>query len=646
MKQRAFLSVALAAIAVMFTSLNIASANLLASQRFDATHDKLYTLSEGTKGVVAGLDEKVTLDFYAARAALAQDPVLRTYGARIRDLLKAYAALSGGKIVLVEHDPAPFSATEDKALGEGIIATAGLGPDDDPLYLGLVVRNAVDDKAVIALFDPAREASLEFEITRAIVALQSPAKPRIAVITSLPWLFETNLSTGAIIPVAKIAQDLAGAFDIAIVPPDFDELPPRTQSIIIAQPGDLSDFQLYILDQFALRQGRVMVLLDPASSVAKDGGGGTVANSQALGILAQAWGFSVQADVILDRAQALPVQALVAGRQIVAPQPLYYSIPKTGLNQTDLITAGLRQGLHVGTAGEVVASGRAGLSFSPLLTTSPDTMRMESSRAVSGLTPDAVASEWEPAASRFVIGARVTGRLATAFPNGPPPAPPRSAQFEAVFGPRPASPAHLQSSSRDAQIVVIGDVDLLADSFYVTGEGQAADNANFILNGADVLAGSDALVGLRSRTPSARPLVVVERLKAQAQARLLEEQQLLQTKLETASARLTELEAKGAGSGFFSGQASAALTRAEQDEVKRFRGELLDTRKRLRAVQEGVRASVAQVKTMLIGLTAILVPIAIALAGLAVFTARRIKARQARRKPVLEQIQAELEALP
>jgi ABC-2 type transport system permease protein len=635
MKQGRFLAIAFAAIAISFVAINIASANLLAGLRVDATHDRLYTLADGTKAAVKGLTEKVTFDFYASKEALARDPELRTYAARVRDLLKAYAALSGGKIVLKEHDPAPFSKAEDEALGQGIKAITGNGPDDLPLYLGLVVRNGVDDKAIIPVFSPAREASLEYEITRAITQTLSPSRPRVAVITSLPWLFDEDTATGTIRPVAKVAADLAANFDLAVLGPGFDQLPPNTNVVLIAQPGTLSDAQLYVLDQFALRQGRIMVLLDPASSIAKDGGGGVVADSQALGKLAGAWGFNVQADVILDKGEALPVQALIAGRQVVAPQPLYFSVPKSGLNPTSLTTGGFGRGLHVGTPGEIVFTQNPGLTFEPLMTTTPDTMRMDAVRALSGLNPEAVMSDWEPANARFVIGATVTGKLKTAFPNGPPTA----ASQEGALAP------HRGESERDAQIVVIGDVDLLADSFYVTPEGEAADNGAFIVGAIDILSGSDALVGLRSRTPSSRPLIVVERIKARAQERLLEEQQQLQTRLETATARLDELEAKGAGAGFFTGRSDATLTAAEQAEMTRFRAEVLDTRKRLRSVQEGVRASVAQIKTMLIALSAFLVPLLIALGGIWVFTARRVAARKARRTPVIEQIQDEVEAV-
>jgi ABC-2 type transport system permease protein len=631
MRQRVFLTLASLMVAIIFVGINIISANLLSGWRVDATHDRLYTLAEGTKATVKGLDSKVTFDFYASKEALARDPEMRTYAARVRDLLKAYAALSGGKITLTEFDPAPFSKAEDQALANGLTAIDGAGGDDIPLYLGLVVRSAVEDKAIIPIFAPAREASLEYEVTRAIAQTLTPARPRVAVITSLPWLFDVDPESGNVRPIAKVATDLAGSYDLAVLGPEFDQLPPNTRVIVIAQPFDLSDFQRYLLDQFALRDGRVIVMLDPASSVAKDGGGGEVSASQALGSLAGAWGFSVQGDVILDKGEALPVQAIIGGRQVVAPQPLYFSVPKSGLNERNLITASLARGLHVGTPGEVVFTQNPALRFEPLLTTTPDTMRLDSVRALSGLNPEAVISDWTPANARFTIGAAITGTLKTAFPDGPPQ--------------QGASLPHLTQSQTPAQIVVVGDVDFLADSFFLTPQGDAADNGAFVQGVVDILAGTDALVGLRSRMPSARPLVVVERIKAQAQERLLEEQQQLQTRLEIATARLDELEAKGAGAGFFTGRGDAALSSAEQAEMTRFRAEVLDTRKRLRNVQEGVRTSVAQIKTMLIVLSAFLVPLLIALAGVWVFTAKRVTARKARRAPVAEQIEDEVEAV-
>ncbi len=634
MRARLFLVVALAAIATLFVSLNIMSANLLVGVRLDATQDRLYTLSEPTKAVVEKLDQKITFDFYASQAALAKDPALRLYGNRIRDLLKTYVALSRGKIALIEHDAAPFSKAEEDAQKARLVALSGEQQGDEPIYLGLVVRNSVVDTSIIPVFTPQREASLEYDLTRAILTTLTPRRAKIAVITSLPWLFSSDPNTMAIAPIAKIAQELAATFDVTVVPPDFDELPHDVEVLMLAQPSNLTEFQLYVLDQFALRQGRVMILLDPASSVAKDGGGGVVSASQSLGNLGENWGFSVQSDVILDKAEALPVETLISERRIVAPQPLYFAVPAQALTQGNLMTSGLSRGLHVATPGEIVFTQKSGLSFEPLMSTTSDTMRMAAARALSNLTPQEIASEWEPAQARFVLGAMVSGTLTSAFPDGPPPAPPRSAQATALLGPRAILP-HIVSSLKPAQIVVMGDADLLADSLYVAPDGDSADNAAFILNAMDILAGSDALVSLRARSASPRPLLVVERLKAQAQARVLDEEQQLQTRLETATARLDALEAKGSGAGFFSGQPEGALTTREQGEITRFRDEVLNTRKRLRTVQAGVANSVAQIKTLLIALTAFVLPILVALTGIVVFVTRRRAARKARHRPML-----------
>ena len=118
------------------------------------------------------------------------------------------------------------------------------------------------------------------------------------------------------------------------------------------------------------------------------------------------------------------------------------------------------------------------------------------------------------------IALRLSGNLETAFPEGragerrasacvegeappPPPTPPAPSE-------EPAAP--LARSATPAEIVIVADVDFLADDFYVDPQsgGSAADNASFALNAIDVLGGSDALVSLRSRAPSLRRMELVE----------------------------------------------------------------------------------------------------------------------------------------
>jgi ABC-type uncharacterized transport system involved in gliding motility auxiliary subunit len=376
--------------------------------------------------------------------------------------------------------------------------------------------------------------------------------------------------------------------------------------LIVAQPEPLTEAQQFALDQYVLGGGKLLLLLDPASTVSQDGGGGLRQGTQALGRLPQAWGFSVQGDVIADRAYALPVQTGLAGRAAVAPQPLVFQVPANGLNQDQAVTRALSQGVHVATPGEVVRLGQTGTSFTPLLTTSPDTMRLEAKRALSGLSPQDIELDWQGSGQRQVLAAELSGSWRTAFPGGDP----AKRQEDA-----------LEESFNPGQILVFGDVDLLADSLYVDDTGAVADNARLILNSVDYLAGKTQLMELRSRTPRPRNLVEVERLRQAAQARVLEEEQALESRLALAETRLKEIEAKEAAKDLIASDVT-------ENELAQVRQEVQAARTRLRAVQEGVRQGVARIKTRLMVIPGIVIPLLIVLAGLLVQVFRR---RQQRR---------------
>ena len=64
---------------VLFVAASMLSSNLLRGLRFDLTENSLFTLSEGTRNVLAGLQEPVTLYFYFSQASSRDLPQVRTY---------------------------------------------------------------------------------------------------------------------------------------------------------------------------------------------------------------------------------------------------------------------------------------------------------------------------------------------------------------------------------------------------------------------------------------------------------------------------------------------------------------------------------------------------------------------------------------
>jgi ABC-2 type transport system permease protein len=617
MTARAFALVAGAALIALFLALNVASGALMRGWRIDATANRLHTLSDGARQTVRALREPVVLTLYYSREAAADQPALQSFAGRVRDLLAAFAAASGGRVRLEEVDPRPFSPAEDRALEAGL-AAAPLGARGQPFYLGLTASDAQERFNAIPLLNPEREASLEYDVARLIADLGNPRRPKVAVITALPWLFQPQ-QTPEGLRRSAIAEGLDAAFAIEVLDGSFDRIPADADVLFIAHPPVLSAFQQYLVDQHLMTRGRALIALDPAAQTAPAPGfGPTPSSTRRLGPVLAALGAAVSEEVVIDRAGALPVQGVVDGRTVVVPQPLYWRTGPDGLAAGDLITQGLGRGVFFASPGAITPIRGGATQVAALAQSSADAALTPAGAIGPDPQPRSFLDGFRPDGVRHAAAARITGRPATAFPAGAPSAP---APLPGAQGPAPL-PAPVARAQRDVDVVLIADADFMNDGFHLGADGAPiADNVALVLNALDLLAGDNALVSLRSRAPATRPLEVVERMRAQAQARLATEQEGLQVRLEATQAALRDLEAKGAGSGFFQGR-EAALTPAEQAEVERFRTDLVEIRARLREIERGWRADVEALKAWLIAINVWLVPALVGLAGLVVLRRR------------------------
>lgn len=608
MSARRFAFFAALAFFVMFVASNLVANSLLRSWRLDLTEGRDYSLSSGTRQILAELSEPVQLTLYYSRDATVQLPEVQAYAARVRELLQTYAARSRGRVRFVEADVAPFTETEDQATAAGVEprqASAG----GDPIYFGLVGANAIDDRRTIPFFDPNREAFLEYELTRLIYELENPNRTSVGLISAL------QLDPAA--PRSAFAAEMGRLLDVHVLAADFTEIP-DVDVLAIIHPGALSPSQLYAIDQHILRHGRAFIALDPASLSAQQQGGGfdpfnpsaAIPVASNLEPLLSRWGVALSDDVVLDADGALDVNAqLPDGSVVRAPQPLFFAVPAAQLDRQDLMTAWLRRGINFGLSGALSASEREGLHVTPLARTSATTMHMSADQALLRPSPEIVRSMWPATSGRIeTLAVRLSGVVQTAFPDGAP---------EGAALPGEGQEA-LTRSTATAEIVIVSDTDFLTDDFYVDPQtgASAADNASFALNAIDVLGGSDALVSLRSRAPSARRMELVEDMERQAQERISDRQQVLEAELSQTEAQLAELQARGRGSGFFTGDLGAELTPEENVAIERFRARAMAVRSELRSVERNLRGDIDRLEALIVFLNVWLAPLLVAGAGL------------------------------
>lgn len=652
MSARRYALLAAFALFVAFIASNLIANTWFRSWRLDLTENHLYSISRGTQQTLNELSEPVQLTLYYSRDAARTTPQLQTYAARVREMLQTFQARSGGKVRFAEVNVEPFTPAEDAASEAGIQAVRPF-EGADPIYFGLTGANAINDTRTIPVFDPQREAFLEYELTRLIFELENPDRTRVALITSLPLdPPAANDPAAGAAGQSVFATELGRLLDVAKLAPDFTSIPDDADVLAIIHPGALTPRQLYAIDQFILRKGRAFIALDPASMMAMQSGGfdpfnpvAPVPTSSSLGPLLGAWGVTMPPTVVLDLEGALPVQVQDprTGQAGQAPQPLFFQIPADQLDREDLMTAWLRRGVNFGLAGGLTYSERPGIEVLPLARTSGRTMRMPAEQAMMRPSPYEILNMWPPSGGRVEnVALRLAGELETAFPEGRPveestpeagetPSPEETESPPQPAAEEPQAPS-LARSATPAQIVIIADSDFLADDFYVDPQsgGTAADNASFALNAIDVLGGSDALVSLRSRAPSQRRMTLVENMERDAQRRIESRQQELEADLQQTQARLEQLQARGRGSGFFAGDLGAELTPEEQQEVDRFREREGQIRTELRSLVRDLRGDIDRLQALTLFINVWLLPLLIAAGGLFLFwrRQRRGSARQ------------------
>ena len=606
---------ALVILIVLFIGLMLVVNVLFRGARVDLTQNNLYTLSSGTKEILAKLDEPVNLYLFYSDKGTQNLPQLRTYATRVRELLEEMVARSNGNLHLEVIDPLPFSEDEDRATTYGLQAvpvTAG----GETVFLGLAGTNSTNGQSVIPFFQPDKESFLEYDVAKLIHELATPKKPVIGLVSSLPMSVGFDPETKQMRDPWAIQQQLSQSFDVRdLNPGGIKTIDPDISVLVLVHPKNLSDEAQYAIDQFVLRGGHLLVFVDPDAEL--DISGADPQNPQAamfadhssdLPKLFKAWGIDYDPNnVVLDRARALAVS--VGQDRAPVHHPGIIGLTAADLNHDDVVTANLET-VNVSSAGYFSLAKDASSKLVPLMQTSGDAMTTPASRLKMLPDPSALLTDFKPTGERYVIAGRVEGKFKTAFPDR-------------------KDAGHLAESKEDGQIVLVADTDILADRLWVQVQnflGQKlmnafANNGDFVLNTIDNLTGSSALISIRGRATSQRPFTTVEALKRSADDRFRAKEQELQSELKETEQKLAQLQ-----SAKTSDQAMI-LSPEQKSELDNFVKRKAEIRKELRDVRRSLDAEIESLGSRLKFLNIVFVPLLVTLIaiGFAVWQVRRRK---------------------
>jgi len=607
-------------LAILFVTLTILSSTFLKGMRFDLTEHGLYTLNEGTRNILKGMDEPVKLYLYFSESSSRELPQLRNYARWASELLEEFAQQSGGKLTLQKVDPVPFSPQEDQAAQYGLQAVP-VGSAGDSLYFGLVGTNSLDGLEVMPFLQPDKEKFLEYDLAKMVFSLSHPQQKKVGLISGLDMGPGFDPASQNVREAWLIHQQFSQLFDLQNLPSDTGDLPDDLDLLVLVHPKDLGPDMLYQVDQFVLRGGRLLAFMDPLAEA--DMGGDpndpmarmNAGGSSTLGALLEAWGVGFDSNrVIGDFAYALQI-SIGQGQPPVRHLGIL-SVSPDGINSNDVATADL-QAVNFSSAGWLTPLDAAGTTFEPLLQSSQNAAPIDAARLRFLANPQDLMQDFQPTGDRYALAARITGAAKSAFEQPPEGAP---------------AAAHLAAAG-DAgiNVVLFADTDVLTDRLWVqkqnflgrTVASSFADNGSLVVNIADQLLGSSDLIGIRTRASTTQPFDRVEALKLSAEMRFRDTEERLQAELVETERKLNDMQSLRQDGEL------TVLTAEQQSEVQRFVERKLQIRSELRQVQHDLSRDIEALGMRLKFINIVLVPVLIVIAALVFrYMRRRRRERQ------------------
>jgi ABC-type uncharacterized transport system involved in gliding motility auxiliary subunit len=591
--------------------------------RWDLTENHLYTLSPGSQRIVQKLDTPVEIRFYYSKDNASTPVYLRTYAQEVEDLLSEFQQASRGKIKIVKLDPKPDSDAEDSARLDGVEGqTVNLA---DKVYLGLAV-SCLDAKTAIPFLSPGRESLLEYDVSRAISSVANPKKAVIGIMSALPVLGRNNpmmmqrRQQGSAPWV--FAQELKENYTVREVPLTADKIDDDISVLLVCYPKGITDSAQYAIDQFLLRGGKMVALLDPFSFVdfqmsGQAGMMGGEGFSASLDKLLKAWGINFTSNqVVADPTFATKIQREA---NVVQSDPSVLSLTGDAINRSDPLGAATNDVL-LPFAGAFLGTPVDGLKEEVLISSSEQSGLIDAMTVQMG--SDAARKALKPAHTRYPLAVRLTGKFKTAFANGKPAAPPAEpTNPNATPTPTPSTsstPVPLKEASNEGVVVLIGDADFAFDT--IAGNEQQVltqtvfsptnGNLNFIESSVEMLAGDSNLMSIRSRASANRPFLVVNQMEAAAEQRYQSKIDELENSIAQTRQKLAALQNSNPT------DQKTVLSSQQQAEIKKFQENEAKLDKELKQVRKDLRQEIDSLQNTLKWINIAAMPLLVTLAGL------------------------------
>jgi len=517
MKRRSAILLAGALLALLFVIANLLVSRLVGGRQLDATASGRYTLTEESLKTVAALRQPVTIRLYVSEKLQSAWDELGAHAARTTAFLARCVLAAPDKIRLEIRRIKPFSDMEKQAVSEGMLP---FPENEEELYFGLKVIAADGRSALIPALKPERRALLESDLNRILHGLNEERKVKIGVFSPrLP--FSPDGKGSAFASLAALLQEYYEVFEI----PAGSSLVPQDISVVLAlDPGRLPPVFAYALDQYVMRGGKVVFLVDPYSEVRHALQGYPPRPDAEMGEYLKTWGIDYHAERVAG--DVLRGERVKGGDGRYRVYPLWFwAKGEDG------------RPLRFHTPGSLLAAENfADLHFSELAATGGQSGDIAAEK-IRYASKTQVILDYNQDNKKRVLALLAEGKFRSHYRGG-------------ILDKAKSAQPYLPFAVRDAAVVVVADSDFAADELWVASrdpENPVYGIVPYAGNAAFLLGLIDRLSGRAVVPPSVSPEApgaanIAETLYLKSAEKLREEKEKFDAKEAASSARLRRLK--------------------------------------------------------------------------------------------------------
>lgn len=517
MKRRSAILLAGALLALLFVTANLLVSRLVGGRQLDATASGRYTLTEESLKTVAALRQPVTIRLYVSEKLQSAWDELGAHAARTTAFLARCVLAAPDKIRLEIRRIKPFSDMEKQAVSEGMLP---FPENEEELYFGLKVIAADGRSALIPALKPERRALLESDLNRILHGLNEERKVKIGVFSPrLP--FSPDGKGSAFASLAALLQEYYEVFEI----PAGSSLVPQDINVVLAlDPGRLPPVFAYALDQYVMRGGKVVFLVDPYSEVRHALQGYPPRPDAEMGEYLKTWGIDYHAERVAG--DVLRGERVKGGDGRYRVYPLWFwAKGEDG------------RPLRFHTPGSLLAAENfADLHFSELAATGGQSGDIAAEK-IRYASKTQVILDYNQDNKKRVLALLAEGKFRSHYRGG-------------ILDKAKSAQPYLPFAVRDAAVAVVADSDFAADELWVASRDPEnpvygivpyAGNAAFLLGLIDRLSGRAVVPP--SVSPEAPGVAnIAETLYLKSAEKLREEKEKFDAKEAASSARLRRLK--------------------------------------------------------------------------------------------------------